>query len=268
LTVEAIEAARWNPGVGCLVDRVHRDSPLIIAFGFCQFPYVASFDFFNRTKKLEKRFGSKYNRILVRDARNSWYHRGVPGLGADVDEVASTLRAMIHAVEPCRVFSIGQSMGGYAAIMFGMLLGVDRIAAFCPLSHLDPEEAARYGDLGFRGAMLALRDDPPRAIYPDLVRLGKSLGFRNELHVIFGTHPQQDDGLSSNFDAIHALRLAQLPNVLLHPYPEADHLVVSWLIENKQLDDLLARLIGEGECPDATPGRDREMRWRPSRPCS
>jgi pimeloyl-ACP methyl ester carboxylesterase len=245
LTTEAVEAARWNPAVGCLVDRVYPGHPLILSFGYRQEQYLPAFDFFGRTKKLENLIATRFNRILVRDVFNGWYHRGVPGMGADINEVSATLRGLIDAMAPCRVHAIGQSMGGYAAIMFGMLLGADRITAFAPLSHLDAEEAIRYGDLGFLSVMERLRQDRPRVAYLDLVGLGRSVGFRGELQVVFGTHPRQDDGVSSNFDALHALRLARLPNVSLYPYPEADHGIVQWLVENKRMDDLLIRLLGE-----------------------
>lgn len=250
LTTAAVEAARWNPGAGCLIDRAYPDLPLVISFGFREFQNLPAFDFFKRTKKLEKLRGLKFNKILVRDVFNSWYHRGVPGLGTDLDEVTATLHTLIDAIRPCRVVTIGQSMGAYAAVMYGMLLGADRIAAFGPLSHLDPEQALRYGDLGFFSAMQELKTDPPRSRQDDLVQLGRDLDFQGNLHVIFGTHPRDDDGTSSNFDAVHALRLAQLPNVSLHPYPEADHGIMQWLIENAKIDDLLARLLaGDGEAP-------------------
>ena len=243
LTNDALEFARWNPEVGCLIDRVHPGRPLIISFGFVDWEQLPTFDFFGRTKKLEARSGHGLNRILVRDIENKWYHHGVPGLGAHVDEVAASLRGLIHSIRPGRVTTIGQSMGGYAAIMFGMLVGADRVIAFGPLSHLDPVEAVRYGDRRFLPVMESLASDPPKTGYYDLAQLGARLDHRGAVHVIFGTHPGLADGESGNLDALHALRLARLPNVTLHPYPESDHRVVSWLIDHQQIDDLLEELL-------------------------
>jgi hypothetical protein len=254
LTIAAVEAARWNPGVGCLIDRVYPGLPLVLAFGYARYDALPHFDFFKPMKKLEDRLCCRFNKILVRDVLNMWYHRGVPGLGADLDEVAGGLRALIEAIRPSRIVSIGQSMGGYAAILFGMMLGVDRIVAFGPLSHLDPGEAVRYCDRSFLPAMQALRADPPSPYYTDLVQLGRALDFRGELHVIFGTHPRDDDGVSSNFDAVHALRLARLPRVYLRPYPESAHAIVDWLIKHEKAEDLLSGLLGGGRAPaEATP---------------
>ena len=256
LTNDALEFARWNPEVGCLIDRVRPGHPLIISFGFVNWEELPIFDFFGRTKKLEARTNSTFNRILVRDIRNGWYHRGVSGLGTHVDEIAATLRGLVHSIRPSRVLTIGQSMGGYAAIMFGMLLDADRIIAFGPLSHLDPEEAACYGDLRFLPVMKSLTADRPKSGYFDLVRLGGSLGHRGAVHVVFGTHPGIEDVEAGNLDAIHALRLARLPNVTLHPYPEADHLVVKWLVDHEQIDDLLEELLIGDQGVEANPPGD------------
>lgn len=249
LTLDAVEAARWNPGVGCLIDRTYPGLPLVLAFGYVRYDALPHFDFFKPIKKLEDRLACRFNKILVRDVRNIWYHRGVPGLGADVDEVARSLRTLIEAIRPSRIVTIGQSMGGYAAILFGMLLAVDRIVAFGPLSHMDPDEAARRGDWSFHAPMQALQADPPRSSYTDLVELGRAIDYRGELHVLFGTHPRDDDGLSSNFDAVHALRLARLPRVYLRPYPESAHTLIDWLIQHEQAEDVLAGLLGGGRAP-------------------
>ena len=54
LTSAAVLAARENAAAGCLIDRVYRDHPLIISFAFREVKSLQSFDFFGRTKKLEK----------------------------------------------------------------------------------------------------------------------------------------------------------------------------------------------------------------------
>src|SRR6478672_11288897 len=69
------------------------------------------------------------NRILVRPAGKGWYHDGVTGLGATIEETAAALRKIIATMQPSHVAMFGASTGGYAAIAFGSLLQVDRIVA-------------------------------------------------------------------------------------------------------------------------------------------
>jgi tetratricopeptide (TPR) repeat protein len=73
--------------------------------------------------------GLDCNRILVRPAGKSWYHGGVPGLGATIEQTAASLRRVVDTLKPSHVASIGASVGGYAAIVFGSLLQADRIVA-------------------------------------------------------------------------------------------------------------------------------------------
>lgn len=243
LTEAALEAARWNPEAGCLIDRVHPGRPLVVGFSTEDWHHPPVFEFFDSTRRLESRLGGPLNQVLIRDSANAWYHRGVPGLGAHVDEVAATLRSLIDAIRPAAVITLGQSMGGYAAILFGLLVGAARAVAFGPLSHLDPEEAACYGDLRFFPVMEDLRADPPRSVYLDLPQLSAALNDPGSVHVVFGTHPGHDDGVSGNLDALHAYRLASRPNVRLHPYPGSAHPVARWLHDHGELDDLLGRLV-------------------------
>jgi hypothetical protein len=262
LTEAALEAARGNPEIGCLIDRVRPGRPLVITFSSFDWQQLPNFDFFGPTRSLEARGGGKLNRILIRDIANAWYHRGIPGLGRHVDDAAASLRTLVRAVRPSTVTTIGQSDGGYAAIMFGMLLGAERIVAFGPQAHLNPLEAACYGDRRFLPVMEGLHANPPKSGYYDLAQLGLALGYRGELHVVFGTHPGHDDGISGNLDALHAERLARLPNVSLHPDPDSAHAIVPWLIGQGRLDDLLAGLLGLDQGGATTRQRQRQRQRR------
>jgi hypothetical protein len=64
LTIAAVEAARWNPGVGCLIDRVYPGLPLVLAFGYARYDTLPNFDFFSRRRS--SRIGS------AADSTRSW----------------------------------------------------------------------------------------------------------------------------------------------------------------------------------------------------
>lgn len=69
------------------------------------------------------------NTVLLRPAGKTWYHDGVPGLGKSIEETAESLRQIVDALQPSQVITIGAATGGYAAVVFGCLLQVDRIVA-------------------------------------------------------------------------------------------------------------------------------------------
>jgi hypothetical protein len=224
-----------------LIDRVVPGEILVIAFGFVSWDTRPNFDFFGRLKKLEQNSGRHINKVLVRDSGNSWYHRNIDGLGAHPDETAEALRALIAAIAPSKVITIGQSMGAYAAVMYGLLLGVDSVIAFGPLSFLDVGQALLYHERRWLAVMRDLAQNPPPSGYYDLAALPRG---KTAMHLIFGTKPDQANATESvNLDAMHAHRLAALGNCTVYPYPYSGHPVVQHLIDTKRINALLARLI-------------------------
>lgn len=226
-----------------LMDRIIPGAPLLLSFGFVSWDSPPRFDFFGRSKKLEALTQQPLNRILLRDPLNAWYQRGVPGLGQTVDDVALGLRSLIAQAAPSKVITIGQSMGAYAAILFGQLLGVEQILAFGPLSFLDSARAKQIGDRRWLSVMEALEADPPPILYSDLVTLCQLYQGSADLRIIYGQ--KSDPGLDSpeNLDEYHAQRLGALPHCRLYPYPESEHAIVKYLIDTEQIDGLLQAAI-------------------------
>lgn len=227
-----------------LVDRVVPGEILVIAFGFVSWEARPDFDFYGRLRKLEQNSGRHINKILVRDSGNAWYHRRIDGLGMHPDETAEGLRVLIREIQPSKVITIGQSMGAYAAVMYGLLLEVQQVIAFGPLSFLDPQQALLYHERRWLSVMRDLAANSPASGYYDLQTLGLSKASAlPDLHILFGTKPDQGGKESVNLDAMHAQRLAAIGNCTLHPYPYSGHTVVQHLIDTKRINALLARLI-------------------------
>lgn len=78
---------------------------------------------------LEKHY-SKYERHFYQDSKNKWYHCGIDEISTDVDATLEYLQGKIKKFD--EVIFIGSSAGGYAAILFGSLLNVDKVIAFKP----------------------------------------------------------------------------------------------------------------------------------------
>jgi len=228
-----------------LIDRVVAGDLLVIAFGFVSWEARPDFDFYGRLKKLEQASGRHINKILVRDSGNSWYHRRLDGLGEHPDETAASLRTLIDEIRPSRVITIGQSMGAYAALMYGLLLEVQQVIAFGPLSFLDPRQALLYHERRWLPVMRDLAARPPASGYDDLQALGRAkAGKLPDMHILFGTKPDKDGTTESvNLDAMHAHRLAAMGNCTLYPFPYSGHPVVQHLIDTRRINALLAQII-------------------------
>ncbi|QKY02926.1 hypothetical protein G3257_12150 [Janthinobacterium lividum] len=232
-----------------LVDRIVPGAPLVIAFGFVSWTTRPAFDFYGRLRKLEQASGQHLNKILVRDSGNAWYHRRIAGLGSHVDETAQALRELVRRIAPSQVTTVGQSMGAYAAVMYGLLLDAQQIVAFGPLSFLDVQQARLYHELRWLPVMESLAQDPPPSGYYDLAALCRARATDDtQLHLVFGTRPDVASAGASasesvNLDAMHAQRLAAFGRCTLHPFPQSGHAVVQHLIDTKRINGLLAACI-------------------------
>lgn len=63
----------------------------------------------------------KTHRIFVNNKR-AWYQQGVPGLGASVEETAESIRKWAAYLKADEIYTVGSSMGGYGAVLFGHFL--------------------------------------------------------------------------------------------------------------------------------------------------
>ncbi len=223
-------------------------SPLVISFGFASWDAPASFDLRGRIARLALRMGTPLSRLALRDPGNRWYQHGLPDVPGGVGGLQRLLRAWIAELRPRRVVAIGQSMGAYAAIHYGRLLGVDGIVAFGPQSWLLAGEARRLGDTRWLPVMLDLQAQPDPGFCLDLLALPAQAD--PEIRVVYGLQ-RDDDAGPPNLDAWHAARLAVLPRTTLHAFAEAPHAVVRWLKEQGRLDDVLSELAAPLLAPAA-----------------
>ena len=74
--------------------------------------------------------------VRLRDPAWNWYRAGVAGIRG-VPALADFINSL-HARYD-RVVTLGLSMGGYGALLYGMLAPVDLIIALSPQTNLDPD---------------------------------------------------------------------------------------------------------------------------------
>lgn len=68
-----------------------------------------------------------YKHIFVRDIFKQWYLKGI---NADIDTPEKLYSFLKQETEGMKVVCMGSSAGGYAAILYGSLLGAERVIAF------------------------------------------------------------------------------------------------------------------------------------------
>ena len=226
-----------------LLDNAAASDILMISFAVFPAPGGRSaFDFRRATSPL----GVK--RLFLRDPHMMWYQKGSPGMGDDVPGVVAFLKRIIAQEHPRRVVMIGNSGGGFSALLFGALLGVDEIHAFNPPTLLrEPDDTSAPEQLA------ALEREQ-----------GKDIPYL-DIRAIFRAHLKPETKVFIHYsrgarrDKRHARYLNEFPNVRLIEYPFVSHHVARFFAERAMLTPLLdAAARGDGEALHRT---TRSMFW-------
>jgi hypothetical protein len=85
-------------------------------------------------------------RAFIRDPRQAWYHRGLPGYGDGLEGSRAAVERILATPGIERTVFVGVSAGGYAALLFGGLLGADVVLAFSPQTTIDVRALHALGD--------------------------------------------------------------------------------------------------------------------------
>lgn len=224
------EATGVDAEDGILADLEAPSPVLAIAFGgmLMKMDGIPPFEFLRILGEV-----APVKRLFLRDQEQAYYHRGVRGVGEDIAGVEAGLRAMIERAGTSRVVMMGGSGGGYAALLFGRLLGVEEVHAFAPTTFLTAELRERCGDDRFQGRWDALMGSGGyQPEYGDLREL-----FRRTPH--HGTRFVVHYCPAYDVDVFHAEWLADEAGVELRPYGEGDHRLLKRMRETGELHELL-----------------------------
>ena len=174
-------------------------------------------------------------KVFLRDHQRSWYHRGVVGAGDGIDAVCDRLRDLINESGAGRTVALGNSSGGYAALLFGDLLGLTEVHVFSPQTFIDPRSRREHGDSRWEDNLDAL------------VRSGRFDDRFGDLRqqLLEGSAPTafHVHHSSNRLDVIHAERIASAERVTLHAYDSPGHWLVGRLRAEGELNALLERSL-------------------------
>lgn len=226
----AEERVEPDPDAGMLADLSPPSPVLAVAFGgmMLQIDGIPPFEFFRMLGAV-----APVKKLFIRDHAQAYYHEGVRGLADDISGTEAELRRVVEEAGATRVVMMGGSGGGYAALLFGRLLGVAEVHAFAPTTFIAPGPRGDAGDDRYQGrwdALMASGHYQPR--YGDLRALFRETPDRGTRFVLHYCS-------SYELDVTHAEWLAGEPGVELRPYADGDHRVVRRLRETGELEQLL-----------------------------
>lgn len=186
---------------------------LLIVFSsfFIKLPHK---DFYSFRELLAKH---RINKLFVRDTKNIWYRDGVAAFGNSLDSSIDYLKHEITGKFEV-VRTMGASMGGYAAILYGHELGCDECIAVASQTFMK-SGFPRYPK--GRGG-----------VYPDLADVITASNQKTRTEVFIGA-----DDL---FDLYNAARISQHPQVYVSEFRKTAHNLLSYWVEKDQLREFVA----------------------------
>jgi len=169
--------------------------------------------------------------VFLRDVSQAWYQYGIDGVSTDVMGLAHWLEARRRGYR--RTVAIGNSMGGYAALLFGCLAGFDLIIAFSPQTTIALPDLSVLGDRRWQALIErgGLRSTDHR--HHDVRNAMSRSGPADQASLLFF-------GASSREDRAHAMRLAGERGCHLFAVRDSQHQAVRVLRDT----GILARLFG------------------------
>ena len=226
-------SARLAAGDAHVVGELPPDSRVLLVLfgGIAGGVSIPPFEFFRLTATLP------IKKLFLRDPLRAWYQRGLPGVGDSVEAVARYLQDLVAAHPVDRIVTVGASAGGFAAILFGNLLGADEVHAFSPQTFIDATNRRRIADERWPEQIAAL--------HQTLSETGPYYDLRNLLHETrsrtrYELHFGRDDAL----DSLHVAHLADLDNVVSRAYDGGGHQLVRVLRDRGELQPILRRALG------------------------
>lgn len=214
-----------------VLEELHPDSPnLLIVFNSMQRqPHsgISQYELQKASRTLP------VSRLYLKDPYQLWYQRGLPGLAANVQELVEYLKARLLAIQPERLVITGNSMGGFAALLFGCLLGADSVHAFSPKTFINPFARLLIWDYWFWREQIRLVLEAPGSRQTWDVRPWLRRNTTSTRYTIYYSP-------SHRLDNIHARRMRGMPGVILESFPEGGHALIRTLHGRGELLPILA----------------------------
>jgi hypothetical protein len=217
------------PKEGLVVDLEHDAATLVVAFAGLR-GFLGGFPAFEFRKILSS---VDVKSAFFRDHYAAWYHRGVVDVGPGIESVLSRLQELQKEAQ--RVVMVGNSAGGYAALLFGALLGCEAYA-FSPQTFIDPDQLRDAGDDRWDEELAALLDSGFfDSRYADLAPVMEKSEGRFEIFY----------GALDGVDWKHVEPVRGLEQVTVNRIENCDHRVVRHLRDSGWLLSFLRGMASE-----------------------
>ena len=184
------------------------------------------FEFYKAAEILDE------HKIFIRDFKQNWYQTGLPSITKDAHSTALLISKKIEDIKPNKVYFVGNSMGGYAAILFAHLIGKGEVIAFAPQTFISPKLRLKHNDYRW---LKQIFNTYLKCLFKPKVFDLKALTNARESNVKVSIFVSKSDAL----DFIHAEHLNGTKGVVIHTFDSGGHGVVKLLRDDGKLPEIM-----------------------------
>jgi hypothetical protein len=173
--------------------------------------------------------------VYLRDAKGCFHMAGLHGLGDDYPACLTGLNTLLDGLGVQNIYTMGGSVGGYAALRYGLDLKARGVLAFSAASTLEPSTWPE----AYRPALVPIRDKVPHMAV-ELDHLYRIAEQRPRTLLCYGDQ--------SDFDVAQANRMTGIEGVRHIPIAGyANHDAISYMVVNKKMGLIHNWLTGDGD---------------------
>ncbi|WP_289098616.1 hypothetical protein [uncultured Pseudoalteromonas sp.] len=185
------------------------------------------FEFYNAAGILEQ------HKIFIRDFHQNWYQNGLEGISQNVTTTTNFINKKINEIKPEKIYFVGNSMGGFAAILFARLIGRGEVIAFAPQTFICPIERIKKSDYRwFKQVFITYLSTFSKATYFNLKKLLLEKGGDNKISIFVS--------IEHRLDYQHALYLKGVDGVEIYEFSGFGHGIVKYLRDSGSLPDIMS----------------------------
>ncbi len=172
-------------------------------------------------------------KVFIRDTALLYYQAGLPPVTNNILQTVTYLKNLITEMSPSRTVFIGQSVGGFAAILYGTYLNVDAVHAISALTDLSKPEYI------FSKHVHAKMMETCSNEHFQLSKHMENLHYQTTINLHFDE--------TYEFDKMHAVFIEKNENVIQHRYAFGEHNLAMELRSNGKLLEIIEQELYESK---------------------
>ena len=211
---------------GIIIEKQNSEFLLVSFGGIIHGLGLPIFEFYNSLGNIN------CDKIFFRDFYQAWYLKGVDSNIDGPQKICNFINHEVSKANYTNITFIGNSMGGYAAILFGGLINVDTVIAFSPQTFIDKKNRFYYFDIRWRSQIKQIyKYLNKNSEYLNLKLFLNTQDYKTKIRIYYSN--------KHRLDKIHAKFIRDSYNVKLIPISESQHSIVKKLRDIGELQNII-----------------------------